>query len=96
VRLGLEEALVNAVRHGNRGDPRKRVRVRYRVAPQEVWAEVEDEGPGFDPGAVPDPTGPERLERPGGRGLLLMRHYLSSVSYNERGNAVTLRKRRGG
>jgi serine/threonine-protein kinase RsbW len=96
VRLALEEALVNAVKHGNRGDPGKRVRVRYRVTPEEVWAEVEDEGQGFDPAGVADPTTEEGLSRPGGRGLLLMRHYLSSVRHNEKGNAVTLGKRRGG
>jgi serine/threonine-protein kinase RsbW len=94
VRLALEEALVNAIRHGNQGDPGKQVRVRYRVTADEVWAEVEDQGQGFDPAGVADPISPERLERPSGRGLLLMRHYLSSVEYNQRGNAVTLRKRR--
>jgi serine/threonine-protein kinase RsbW len=96
VRLALTEALVNAVRHGNQGDPGKQVRVYYRLTSAEVEVEVEDEGQGFDPTGVPDPTSPERLEQPGGRGLLLMRHYLSSVEYNERGNAVILRKRRSG
>jgi len=96
VRLGLEEALVNAVKHGNGNDPGKQVRVRYRVTPEEVVAEVEDEGQGFDPAGVADPTSPERLELPGGRGLHLMRRCLSSVRYNERGNAVTLCKRRSG
>jgi serine/threonine-protein kinase RsbW len=95
VRLGLEEALVNAIRHGNRGDPGKRVRVRYRVTAEEVRAEVEDEGRGFDPGAVADPLDEAELARPCGRGLLLMRHYLDGVFYNEAGNAVTLHKRRG-
>jgi serine/threonine-protein kinase RsbW len=94
VRLGLEEALVNAIKHGNKGDPAREVRVRFRVTPGEVWAEVEDQGQGFDPTSVADPTSPKRLDQPGGRGLLLMRHYLSSVSYNECGNAVTLCKRR--
>jgi serine/threonine-protein kinase RsbW len=94
VRLALEEAVVNGLRHGNGGDPSKEVRVCYAVSPQEVLAEVEDEGPGFDPDAVPDPLAPENLERSCGRGLLLMRHYLTEVRYNARGNAVTLRKRR--
>jgi CheY-like chemotaxis protein/anti-sigma regulatory factor (Ser/Thr protein kinase) len=96
VRLALTEALVNAVRHGNQGDPGKQVRIHYRITSEEVCAEVEDEGKGFDPAAVPDPTCPERLEQPGGRGLLLMRHYLSSVQYNQRGNVVLLRKQRSG
>ena len=92
----LEEALVNALRHGNKADPTRQVRVRYRVTAAGVWAEVEDEGPGFSPDAVPDPTSPERLEQPGGRGLALMRYYLSSVEYNDRGNVVTLCKWRSG
>jgi serine/threonine-protein kinase RsbW len=59
-----------------------------------VWAEVEDQGQGFDPTGVADPTTEEGVSRPCGRGLLLMRHYLSSVEYNRRGNAVTLSKQR--
>jgi serine/threonine-protein kinase RsbW len=94
VRLALEEAVVNGLRHGNRGDPSKRVRVRYRVGPNTVLAEVEDEGPGFDPDGVPDPTLPENLGRPGGRGLLLMRHSMTWVCFSGRGSRVTLAKRR--
>ena len=91
--LGLEEAVVNGLRHGNGSDPRKQVVVRYCVTAEEVLAEVEDEGPGFDPARVPDPRLPENLDRPGGRGLLLMRHYLSWVRFSGRGNRVTLCKR---
>jgi anti-sigma regulatory factor (Ser/Thr protein kinase) len=57
---------------------------------------VEDEGPGFDPALVPDPLGPENLERPSGRGLLIMRTYLSGVCHNERGNTICLCKHRRG
>jgi serine/threonine-protein kinase RsbW len=94
MRLALDEALANAVRHGHRGDPTKRVEVRYRVTAAEALAEVEDQGEGFDPGQVPDPRAPENLERLGGRGLLLMRASLSWVRYNARGNVVTLCRRR--
>jgi serine/threonine-protein kinase RsbW len=94
VRLALEEAVVNALRHGNGGDPARRVRVRYCVGPAAVLAEVEDEGPGFDPSRLPDPTLPENRERPGGRGLLLMRHYMTCVRFWGRGNRVTLYKAR--
>ena len=94
MRLALEEALVNALAHGHGGDPSRQARVRYRVSADEAVAEVEDEGPGFDPQAVADPLAPENLERPSGRGLLLMRHYLTSVTFNERGNCVTLCRRR--
>ena len=94
MRLALEEAVVNAVKHGNRGDPSKWVVVRFTVGPERVLAEVQDEGAGFDPAAVPDPTAPENRERPGGRGLLLMRAYATAVRYNDAGNCVTLCKRR--
>ena len=94
VRLALEEAVVNGLRHGNGGDPTKRVRVRCLLWPDALLAEVEDEGPGFDPGRVPDPTLPENLDRPGGRGLLLMRHYMTWVRFSGRGNCVTLCKDR--
>jgi serine/threonine-protein kinase RsbW len=94
VRLALEEALVNALKHGHRCDPSKVARVRYQVTDERVLLEVEDEGPGFDPAAVPDPLTADGLGRPSGRGLLLMRHYLSWVRYNRRGNRVTLCRRR--
>jgi serine/threonine-protein kinase RsbW len=94
LRLVLEEALVNGLRHGNRNDPDHRVVLRYRVGVEEVLAEVEDEGEGFDPAAVPDPTDPENLCKPGGRGLLLMRHYTTWLRYHGCGNRVTFCKRR--
>jgi serine/threonine-protein kinase RsbW len=92
--LALNEALVNAVKHGNHSDPTKRVRVRHQVTAQRALVEVEDEGAGFDPRKVPDPCAPENLEQPGGRGLLLMRSYMTWVRFNPRGNRVTLYKRR--
>jgi serine/threonine-protein kinase RsbW len=92
VRLALEEALVNSVKHGHRNDPTKRVLLRYKVVDEYALVEVEDQGPGFDPFQVPDPTAPESLERPCGRGLLLMRAYASWIRHNERGNCVTLCK----
>lgn len=93
-RLCLEEALVNAVKHGHGYDPEKAVVVRCQVTPSEALADVEDEGPGFDLAGVPDSLAPENWDRPSGRGLLLMRRYLSWVRYNERGNRVTLCRRR--
>ena len=96
VRLALEEALVNAMRHGHRGDTTKAVAVRVCVDAAQVFAEVADEGPGFNPALVPDPLAPENLERPSGRGVFLMRHYMTSVCFNERGNCVTLSKQKSG
>ena len=94
LRLVLEEAIVNGLKHGNGGDPSKQVRVRYHIGPDGVAADVEDEGPGFDPSTVPDPTLPENLDRSCGRGLLLMRSYTTWMRYSPRGNCVTLYKRR--
>jgi serine/threonine-protein kinase RsbW len=94
VRLALEEAIVNGLRHGNGGDASKYVRARYRADADEVVTDVEDQGPGFDPVAVDDPTLTKNLDKPSGRGLLLMRHYMTSVLFSGRGNRVTMRKRR--
>ena len=94
VRLALEEALVNAVKHGNRHDPTKSVRASWHVGPNRALIEIEDEGDGFDPRAVPDPCATEYVERSCGRGVFLMRHYMSWVRYNRCGNRVTMCKRR--
>jgi serine/threonine-protein kinase RsbW len=92
VRLALEEAMVNAVKHGNRGDPNKKAQLRYLVDPGSLLVEVEDEGAGFDPAAVPDPLAPENLERPSGRGLFLIRRYMTWMEHNKRGNCVRMCK----
>jgi serine/threonine-protein kinase RsbW len=94
VRLALDEALANGIKHGNRHDPGKWVWLRYRVTAEAVLAEVEDQGPGFNPGTVPNPLAPENLERFSGRGLFLMRAYMTWVRHNERGNCITLCKDR--
>ncbi len=90
VQLALGEAVINAFRHGNQDDPGKVVRVKYLVTQAEVVIEVEDEGPGFDPSQVPEPCGPDQIQRVSGRGLYLMRVYMSGVIYNRQGNRVTL------
>jgi serine/threonine-protein kinase RsbW len=94
IRLALEEALVNAIKHGHRGDAAKRVRLRYHVGADCFLAEIADEGAGFDPYLVPDPLDPANWERDGGRGLFLMRHHMTWVRFNDAGNWVTLCKRR--
>lgn len=95
VRLSLEEALINAIKHGNQMDKGKRVHVRYRVSDKSFAIEIRDEGPGFDPEDVPDPTAPENLERPCGRGLLLMRHYMTECEFVPPGNICRMRRVRG-
>ncbi len=92
VRLALEEALVNAIKHGNRLDASKSVRVQWIIDHERVVIEIEDEGEGFDPGEVPDPTADENLERPCGRGIHLMRAFMTSIEYYDRGNRVVLIK----
>jgi anti-sigma regulatory factor (Ser/Thr protein kinase) len=89
-RVSLTEALSNAMLYGNERDPDKRVRVEVIVGEREIKACVTDEGSGFDPGEIPDPTSPDNLEKSGGRGLFLMRELMDEVHYNERGNQVTL------
>ena len=89
-RVGLTEALSNAMIYGNGRDPSKRVRVEVFLRPDCLTARVTDQGTGFDPNLVPDPTTPRNLHRVGGRGLFLMRELMDEVQFNEQGNSVTL------
>lgn len=93
LRVGLTEALANAVVRGNGKDPAKRVRVEVHLGDAGIIARVTDEGLGFNPADVPDPTEGDRLHAHNGRGLFLMRRLLDEVSFNERGNSVTLKLR---
>ena len=95
VKLALEEALVNAIKHGNRMDATKSVRIACRVSNEKVRIEIEDEGSGFDWNHLPDPTDIENLEKPCGRGVMLMRAFMNVVQYNEQGNCVILEKLKG-
>jgi serine/threonine-protein kinase RsbW len=92
LRLSVEEALSNAIRHGNLYEIDKKVDIRYSVSPERIDLYVRDEGCGFDPGVIPDPRAPENLERPSGRGIMLMRAYMNQVEFNERGNQIHLVK----
>jgi serine/threonine-protein kinase RsbW len=94
MRLALEEALVNAISHGNGGDPTKLVRVRCRVSPSVAWVKVEGQGAGFDPKQIPDPTDQANWQRPNGCGLLLMQSYMTWVRYRERSGCIALGKAR--
>lgn len=91
VRLAFEEALSNAFRHGHRDLPDETpVAVEYRIGPDEVEIVLEDRGPGFVVGDVPDPTLEENLELPSGRGILLIRAYMSQVEFNPTGNRIRM------
>ena len=94
VRLAIEEAIVNAIKHGNRHDSSKSVHVVCKVSPTSIRIEVTDEGVGFDPEQVPDPTDEEHLDAPSGRGIMLMRSFMSYIEFNDQGNRVVMEKRR--
>ena len=96
VRLALEEAVANAFRHGNDEDPRKVVKVEFDISDDRIWLAVEDEGSGFDPAAVPDPTEEANLEIPSGRGIMLMRAYMTDVAIVAPGNRVEMTFRPNG
>ena len=93
IRLSLEEALINAMKHGNKLDPRKTVHVEARVTPKQTEIVIEDQGPGFDRSSVPDPTKEENLEKCSGRGILLMESYMNSVSWSKNGRRVKMVKK---
>jgi len=94
IKLALEEALTNAVKHGNRCDPAKPVTVRYAVTDEKIVVIVRDEGCGFEPDKTPDPTVPERLPLPNGRGIMLIRAYMDEVYYRDHGREIYFMKRR--
>lgn len=88
--ISLTEAVNNAVQHGNQNDATKIVRVCIRKRQDHLHCEVSDEGGGFDPRAVPDPTAPENIENPGGRGVFLMRQLADKMQYKDNGSTVEL------
>ncbi len=91
VRLAIEESLSNAFNHGHKGLPDATpVRFSYAAGPAELRITVTDQGPGFNPGVVPDPTLDENLEMPSGRGLMLIRAYMTTVEHNATGNRLTM------
>ena len=91
LRLAVHEALVNAFRHGHKtlAAPAP-VKVAYTVGDRSVRIAVQDKGPGFRPQDVPDPTDEANLERGSGRGLLLIRSYMSKVEHNTKGNRLVM------
>lgn len=94
VQMAAEEAMVNAVKHGNNESPAKQVKVDFRVSPNVAYLKFEDEGEGFSPDDLPDPRDDAHLECTNGRGVMLIREMMTEVRYNERGNQVEMWKRR--
>ena len=95
LRTALAEALGNAIRYGNGEDPDRVVRVYVELGRDFVRIHVDDDGHGFDPSRLPDPTHPENLEREYGRGLFVIRHLVDDVAFNEKGNGICLTLRAG-
>lgn len=93
IRLALDEAIVNAIKHGNGFHPEKTVDVKCLIEDDLFRVEIEDQGPGFRLEDVPDPTEEENLERPCGRGIMLMKSFMTRIEYNSTGNKVLLEKR---
>ena len=92
IHLALEEAILNAFKHGNKFDPTKTVDIDYLITDEKCDISVSDEGAGFSPDSLPDPRDEENLYKPSGRGVLLMRSYMDVVEYNEYGNKVHMVK----
>jgi serine/threonine-protein kinase RsbW len=95
IKIAVAEALVNAITHGNQWDPDKRVHVSYTTTAERFEVSITDEGPGFDYESrfrPPAPTDPIIFERPSGRGLLLMRTFMTEVHFHGAGNVVTMTK----
>lgn len=94
MRLSLEESITNAIRHGNKFAADKRVAINCTITDTNMRVVVQDEGDGFEPESVPDPTEMEFIERPSGRGLLLMKAYLNHVEYSDGGRRLTMVRER--
>ena len=92
VHLAVEEALINAIKHGNNYDATKSVRLLCRLRSNWCQIKIADEGPGFDPATVPDCTLDENLDTQSGRGLMLMRGFMTTVVYVPPGKLVVMEK----
>jgi serine/threonine-protein kinase RsbW len=92
VKLALEEAIINAIKHGNKLDKTKHVHVEWHITPEAAEIVIEDEGPGFKREAVPNPTDEPNLEKLTGRGILLIETYMSSVEWSKGGRKVRMVK----
>ena len=88
--IAVTEAVYNAILHGNKNNPEKFVHVTFEESKQEITYIIKDEGAGFDPDSLPDPTAPENLEKEDGRGVFLIKSLSDHVAFNDNGTSVTL------
>ncbi len=94
IHMAMEEAILNAIRHGNQCDPEKQVHVKIEICHERFYSQVTDQGAGFRLCDVPDPTLEENLDNTCGRGVMLIKNFVDQVQYNEAGNSVELVKTR--
>lgn len=90
--LAMEEAIVNAVKHGNKRDPGRDITIEYELTPEKVDLWVTDQGEGFDPAHLADPRCGDNIYKTNGRGVLLIRSYMDLVEYNNVGNSIHMTK----
>ncbi len=88
--LVLTEAVNNSILHGNEADPNKNVSVRFAMRNRQYQFTITDEGKGFNPEEVPDPTAPDRIQTPCGRGVFLMKQLSDSIRYSNKGRTVNI------
>ena len=89
--VAVSEAVNNAIQHGNQNNPEKEVKINFNANDDFLLFSIEDEGGGFDFTNLPDPTLPENIEKPNGRGIFLMKHLADSVDFSKSGKKVELR-----
>ena len=88
--VALTEAVNNGLQHGNKANPDKNIEVTFKVKDKKIFFTVKDQGPGFDYTNLPDPTDPQNIEKPTGRGIFLMKHLADSVTFEDKGTKVIL------
>ena len=96
VHLALEEAFINAVKHGNQMNPEKKIGIEYCISSDKIEISITDEGKGFSPEEVPDPRYGNNLYKCDGRGILLMKSYMDVDKFNKQGNRVDMIRYKGG
>jgi len=96
IHMAMEEAIMNAIHHGNQCCNHKEVHVLIEISSFHFYSRITDQGCGFNPNELPDPTDLENLEKDSGRGVMLMKSFVDEVVYNEIGNSVELKKKKSG
>ena len=92
VHLGLEEAFINCLKHGNKSNPQKKITIEYHIEPEKAVVSLTDEGEGFKPDAIPDPTEGSNIYKTSGRGLFLIRSFMDKIVFNKKGNCICITK----